>query len=99
MSKYVFFPQYTKAGSVEILTTYSVGDKKYKVYLVTINNDKFIHDEKEKGTLEFVTIEDANKSIESIDNQIRELSKQIDSLRREKEQNQYIIKMLLLQLM
>lgn len=95
MAKNVFFPQYAKTGSVETLTTYSIGDKNYNVYLVTIDNEnKFVHDEREKGALEFVTIEDVNRSMESIDNQIRELSNQINKLRRAKEQNQYIINVL-----
>lgn len=95
MAKNVFFPQYAKAGSVETLTTYSIGNKKYNVYLVTIDDEnKFVHDEREKGTLEFITVEDASRSIESIDNQIRELSNRVNKLRRAKEQNQYIINVL-----
>ena len=95
MTKNVFFPRYAKIGTVETLTVYSIGDKKYNVYLITIDDEnKFVHDEREKGKLEFITIEDAKKSMESIDNQIRELNNQINKLRRAKEQNQYIINVL-----
>lgn len=95
MSKRVFFPQYAKAGSVEILTGYSIGDEHYKVYLVTIDEmNKFVHDEREKGKLEFVTMEEAAKTGNEIGHQIRVLKKQLHELLKTQEQNQYIVSVL-----
>lgn len=37
--KECLFPQYAKAGSVDILTKYSIGNKSYNVYLITIDDD------------------------------------------------------------
>jgi len=87
----VFFPQYAKTGLVEILANYSVGNKNYKVYLITIDDmNKFVYDEREKGKLQFITLENATQVSKDINNQINQLSKQISELKKEKEQCQYI---------
>jgi len=87
-----FFPQYSKAGVAEILTSYSIKNKTYNVYLITVNDEiKFVHDEREKGKLEYITIDNAAKSIENIDRQINKLTNKINELKKIREQNSYII--------
>lgn len=88
----VFFPQYSKAGVAEILTSYSIRNKTYNVYLITVDDEnKFVHDEREKGKLEYITIDNAAKSIENIDRQINKLTNKINELKKIREQNSYII--------
>lgn len=87
-----FFPQYSKAGVAEILTSYSIRNKTYNVYLITVNDEiKFVHDEREKGKLEYITIDNAAKSIENIDREINKLTKRINELKKIREQHSYIV--------
>lgn len=97
MKKKVFFPQYAKAGSAEMLAEYSVGMRRYKIFLLTIDDDeenKIIHDEREKGKLEIMTAEDAMLVNKKIEIQIARLKKEIGSLEKKKQQNQYIVNVL-----
>lgn len=82
MSEIVFMPKYVKAGELETLANYSIGNQSFNVYLITIDDDtKFVHDEATRGKLEYITIADAYNSINELDNQINQLKK----LREEKE--------------
>lgn len=87
-----FFPQYSKAGVAEILTSYSIRNKTYNVYLITVDDEnKFVHDEREKGKLEYITINNATKSIENIDREINKLTNRINELKKIREQYSYIV--------
>lgn len=87
-----FFPQYSKAGVAEILTSYSIRNKTYNIYLITVNDEiKFVHDEREKGKLEYITINNATKSIENIDREINKLTNRINELKKIREQYSYIV--------
>lgn len=99
MSRKVFFPQYAKTGLIETLTNYSVGGKNYHVYMITIDEEnKFIHDEKEKGMLEYISLEDALQREKIVGKKIGELKKQIEiqnrqlkELEKEQKEKHFII--------
>lgn len=91
MNNKVFFPHYSRAGYAETLTEYFIGDKKYKVFLLTIDDEnKIVHDEQEKGPLTVVTIEAAHQTKNRIEEQIRKVKRELYALTREKEKYQHI---------
>lgn len=91
MNNKVFFPHYSRVGYAETLTEYSIGGKKYKVFLLTIDDEnKIVHDEREKGPLTVVTIESAHQTKNRIEEQIRKVKRELYALTREKEKYQHI---------
>lgn len=76
----VFLPQYGRIGKLKTLTKYSVGNKSHNVYLIDFGNEKIVHDEKEKGKLEFSSIDNIQNEITEIDSQINELIKKKELL-------------------
>lgn len=79
----VFIKNYNVVADLERIYTYFMGEKKYHVYLITVDEkNKLVHDEQEKGKIHWLNakeinhlLKDVRKTLSVIKNKVNELER------------------------